>query len=183
MYFQVLNKTVTEIRWPKLASLFEYHWEIGIVVKLSFSINNGTEYLVLLKCLWAELTAKIIRPHPSLLPPLTPAWKLVFDSSVICGSFHLLCGIEIVSSSLPAASWGSFSWVLSFPLICFLSCRALLRMCELISEVHDTKMNFISLLSSQKATAFYSSFLRTADLVSNVECTGKWNFFFFFREN
>lgn len=50
-------------------------------------------------------------------------------------------------------------------------------MCELISEVHDTKVNFITLLSSQKAKAFYSSFLRNTDLLSNIERIGKLNFF------
>lgn len=51
MYFSELNETVTEVRRPKLVSLFECCWKMGIVAKLSFSINNVTVYLVILECL------------------------------------------------------------------------------------------------------------------------------------
>lgn len=129
MYFQVLNKTVTEIRWPKLVSPFEYCWKIGIVVKLSFSINNDTAYLVLLKYLLAELTAKITKHRQSLLPPLTPAWKLIFDSSQSCAVVSI-CSV-VMRLSLPPSllrvlkvSPGSLhflssvSFLVSFPVFC-----------------------------------------------------------------
>lgn len=54
--------------------------KIGTVVRLSFSINNSTNDLVMPKCLLAELTAKIIKHRQSLLLPLTPARKRIFDS-------------------------------------------------------------------------------------------------------
>lgn len=118
MYFQALNKTVTEIRWPKLVSVFEYCWEIGMVVKLSFSINDGGDYLVLLKCLLAELTAKIIKPHQSLLPPLAPAWKLIFDSFQ-SSAVVSICAVVLRLSLLPSllrdlkVSPGSFHFLSS----------------------------------------------------------------------
>lgn len=102
MYFQVLSKTVTEIRWPKLVSPFECCWGIGIVVTLSFSIKDGIAYLVLLRCLLTELIAKITKHYQSLLPPLTPAWKLIFDSSQSCVLVSI-CSVVLRSSLLPSA--------------------------------------------------------------------------------
>lgn len=126
------------------------------MVKLSFFINSGRDYCVLLKCLLAELTAKIIKPHQSLLPPLTPAWKLIFDSLqsyAVVSICSVVWRLPLLPSLLRVlkVSPGSF---FSFPLISFLSRRVLLRICELISGVHDTTLNIISFLSSKKAKSF-----------------------------
>lgn len=101
VYFQVLHETVTEVRWPELVSSFEYCWRKGIAVRLSFSVDNSRDYLVVQKCLLAELTAKIIRHCQSLLPPLTPAQKLIFDSSQSCAVVSI-CSVLLRWSLLPS---------------------------------------------------------------------------------
>lgn len=142
-------KTVTEVRWPKLVSPFEYCWKIGIVVRLSFSINNGTDDLVVRKCLLAELTAKIIKHRQSLLLPLTPARKLIFDSFQPCVVVSICSGLWRWSR-LPSllrvleVSPGSLYFLSSVSSPLFL-----LRDRGLISGVPDTNMNFISFLSPQ----------------------------------
>lgn len=104
---QMLNKTVLELRWLKLVFPSEYCWKIGIVVKLSFSINGGTAYLVLLKCLLAELIAEIIHCHQCLLLPLIPVWKQVFDSSLSCVAVPMC---SVVSRLILLSHWES-SWL------------------------------------------------------------------------
>lgn len=101
MYFQVFHEIVREDRWPKLVSSFEYCWKMGIAVKLSFSIDNSRDYLVVRKCLLADLTAKIIKHCQSLLPPLTPAQKLIFDSFQSCAVVSI-CSVLSRWSLLPS---------------------------------------------------------------------------------
>lgn len=88
------------------------------MVKPSFSINDGGESLVSLKCLSCA-TAKIIRHHQSLFPPLTPAWKLIFDSSQFC-AVASICSV-VLRWSFPPTPCCEFERFLLGPFIYFFS--------------------------------------------------------------